>query len=483
MILDNIVKEACCGCSVCKASCACGAIHMKADQEGFFYPAVDSDKCIECGICDAICPVWNKDSLVDEQYALTASYIGYFLDRDKLLKSASGGAATAISEQMIRRGGVVFGVEYNDCFTPVWGMAKTLEDLEKFKGSKYAESVPGDLFPQIKQEICSGKPVLVIGLPHDVAAIRSYTSGMNADHLFLCELICNCVTSQKVVSDFIQNIENTEEKKTKSFTLRHKKDGKLNPIYAKTVFDDGSVCLTNLGESDFQYGFYYLKRKSCYHCYFKGNRSVADLTLGDYLGVSASEAYYNDGGMSLILERTKKGRQLLDMLDPDEFFLQSTEVKSACSYNHMSIRSINKASLSDAFAQKFTSEGLREACRTISELQRQEYENIMNDIDPQRDKLAIWGAGKATDDLYEKLQMSRWNIQYVFDSSEVKIGKDYKGFIVKNISDMIQYSDHIDAVISVISSVSDDELVDQLRQIGWRGKIINLGYLRYGLKI
>jgi len=56
-------KEDCCGCSACFAICPVTsnndnhkAIEMIADEEGFLYPVVDAEKCIQCYQCLHVCP-------------------------------------------------------------------------------------------------------------------------------------------------------------------------------------------------------------------------------------------------------------------------------------------------------------------------------------------------------------------------------------------------------------------------------------------
>ena len=65
-------REMCCGCSACHAICPVGAIEMKADIEGFFYPIVDVEKCIKCYRCLSVC-IFKKDQLEK----------GYILDGEK----------------------------------------------------------------------------------------------------------------------------------------------------------------------------------------------------------------------------------------------------------------------------------------------------------------------------------------------------------------------------------------------------------------
>ena len=52
-------KENCCGCGACAAGCPAHAITMKPDADGFLYPIVNSEKCINCSKCEKLC-AFNK---------------------------------------------------------------------------------------------------------------------------------------------------------------------------------------------------------------------------------------------------------------------------------------------------------------------------------------------------------------------------------------------------------------------------------------
>ena len=55
-MLDNILKEDCCGCSACAQACPNSCINMILDEEGFWYPIIDKKKCINCKKCENVCP-------------------------------------------------------------------------------------------------------------------------------------------------------------------------------------------------------------------------------------------------------------------------------------------------------------------------------------------------------------------------------------------------------------------------------------------
>ena len=39
---------------------------MIEDKEGFLYPVIDKIKCVNCKLCEDVCPISNKKSLSNE---------------------------------------------------------------------------------------------------------------------------------------------------------------------------------------------------------------------------------------------------------------------------------------------------------------------------------------------------------------------------------------------------------------------------------
>ena len=56
-ILENM--NGCTGCNACFNACPKSAIEMVSNDEGFWYPEIDENKCIDCGLCKKVCPINN----------------------------------------------------------------------------------------------------------------------------------------------------------------------------------------------------------------------------------------------------------------------------------------------------------------------------------------------------------------------------------------------------------------------------------------
>ena len=50
-------KSKCCGCWGCYNVCPKSAITMQQDNEGFLYPSIDENVCIDCKMCLKVCPI------------------------------------------------------------------------------------------------------------------------------------------------------------------------------------------------------------------------------------------------------------------------------------------------------------------------------------------------------------------------------------------------------------------------------------------
>ena len=104
------VKEDCCGCGACLQRCPRHCIFFKEDKEGFLYPLVDESNCIDCGLCEKVCPVINRGECNEPLYVYAVK------NRNERIRlnSSSGGVFYSLGKYVIQKGGVVFGAAYDD---------------------------------------------------------------------------------------------------------------------------------------------------------------------------------------------------------------------------------------------------------------------------------------------------------------------------------------------------------------------------------
>ena len=194
-------KEDCCGCHACATACPTQCITMREDAEGFLYPETDVSKCIDCHLCEKVCPVINpfpRPEVFPNELPDPLSYAAKIDDEKIREDSSSGGIFTALAENIIRKGGVVFGVRWNEDFkSVVHDFTETLDGLSAFRGSKYLQSIVGDSYKKVRQLLTAKRPVLFTGTPCQIAGLRRFLR-KDYENLFTAEVVCHGVPSPKV---------------------------------------------------------------------------------------------------------------------------------------------------------------------------------------------------------------------------------------------------------------------------------------------
>ena len=197
------LKQSCVGCGACATACPKNAITMKADAEGFLYPVFDNDKCVDCSLCQKVCPVKNQVSDVSFEAQYWAAKCN---DDDVRMRSSSGGVFSLLAREVLAFGGVVYGAAFDDELHVRHTSAVDEPSLMRLCGSKYVQSEMGTCYKDVKDELKNGRHVLFSGTPCQVAGLKSYLGG-DSKNLLTVDLICHGAPSPMVFYKYLQELE------------------------------------------------------------------------------------------------------------------------------------------------------------------------------------------------------------------------------------------------------------------------------------
>lgn len=341
-------KSDCNGCHACASVCPKKCISMVSDEEGFLFPNVDANKCVNCNLCDKVCPLKKASQ---KPLFNPIAYSGYNKNKQVQLESSSGGIFTLLAEEILSRGGVVFGASFNEKFEVVHTCVDNTEDLAKLRGSKYVQSRIGQCFVDVKAILNGGgnKPVLFTGTPCQIAGLLSYL-GKSYDNLYTQDFICHGVPSPLVWEKYKEKQVLKYNSPLSQVFFRDKSKSWLS-FGMKLTFECGDTYFQIHQKDEMFDAFLKNKclRESCYSCAFKSRNRLSDITLADYWGVNIiRRRQFNKNGTSLILVHSQKGKELIDKIK-DKMVFVPTSLTVANIFNPSLTKSAHRHSKRDAF--------------------------------------------------------------------------------------------------------------------------------------
>ena len=304
-MVDITDKKECCGCASCANVCPKNCITMISDDEGFLYPQINKDLCINCNLCKKSCPIINTQKSENKPVA----YGCYNKDESIRMSSSSGGVFHLLCDFIIRQNGVVFGAEFDENFDVCHGYAQTLEECEKFRGSKYVQSKIGNSYTKAKEFLEKNRVVLFTGTPCQIAGLYSFLK-KDYPNLYTQDIACHSVPSPKIWNEYKQLISNGE--KIKNIQFRNKETGWTSGTF-KAYLQDGKVMSEPYVETAYMKGFLngLYSRPSCYNCKFASVSRQSDITLADFWGVNTFyPELFDNKGTSLIFVNSEKGKKI-----------------------------------------------------------------------------------------------------------------------------------------------------------------------------
>lgn len=305
------IKEECCGCTACKNICPVNAIEMKEDKEGFLYPIVNEEKCIKCELCKKVCPVLNIKNETKEQHA----YIFQNANDDVRRQSTSGGAFSAIAEEIINKNGIVYGVIFDKDFNVIHKGIENKEELYKFRNSKYVQSNLKDTFKEVKENLEKDRLVCFSGTSCQIEGLKNFL-GKKYDKLLLVDVVCRAVPSPLIWEKYLK-LKRQENKDIDKIYFRDKLYGYKYSNFS-IYNSQNSLIYHNGVESDPYLRAFFSNicdRPSCYNCKFKKLNRESDITLWDCFNVEKYNSKLDDDkGTTRILANTVKGKRFVEEL-------------------------------------------------------------------------------------------------------------------------------------------------------------------------
>lgn len=340
----------CCGCRACEQRCPKNCITME-ERNGFFYPVIDKDRCINCNLCVKACQYSEDNQKRLKHHHVLGTYAAWNKDAENVIQGTSGGMFLTLAKKIIDANGVVFGAKYDSDFSVELAFGQTIDECKAFRKSKYVFSDTKETYKQAEAFLKEGRQVMFSGTPCQISGLYSFL-GKKYDNLITVDIVCHGFNAPILLKSFLEMLEKQYGGKTEFLDFRSKVKNVSEP-YLKLNFDNGYVYTEPYRVSSYGilYGSHVALMQSCTSCQYTNTQRVGDITIGDYWGV---EKYYpqahNVDGTSLILINSEKGQRFLDEIKEDAA-LYETDLESAKKQN----QPLHSASPANPFAKSVIS--------------------------------------------------------------------------------------------------------------------------------
>lgn len=355
----NITDKAkCTGCTACANICSYNAITMQFDDCGHTYPVVGKDKCVDCGLCDLVCPLKkmdneNPDINLDSLKVLAT----YNKDNEVRKDSTSGGIFSVLSEYVISKGGIIYAARFDKEYHILHDSFDSLEEINDFRGSKYAQSELADTFKKIKESLKS-KTVLFVGTPCQVAGLKSYLR-KEYDNLITCDFICMGISSPRIWDEYIHSYWDVA--KIKQIKFKDKREGWHN--WKFLIEDEKGEHFAHGMDDPFFYSYltHMSYRPSCLSCQFRHLRRVSDMTIADCWGIDSINPDFDDNkGCTTLIFQNDKAESIWNVIK-EKMIYTDYPYSAVEKYNPYSVKAISKHPKQDEFYKLYKEEGIKVA--------------------------------------------------------------------------------------------------------------------------
>lgn len=301
----------CSGCQICAAVCSYNAITIALDEEGFYKPQIQANKCKQCGYCLKSCYKYDKNLQMILEEKNIRAYAAYTKDNELLLKSTSGGVSSQLLKACLDKGYKAVGVSYD--YDNNIAISEIIDDYQlsdKFRGSKYMPAYTEKAFRQI---INSNEKYAVFGTACQIYALNKWAVNVGRrDQFIFIDLFCHGYPSLNLWKKYSEYIkEKLRVSKFDKIEFRSKKYGWHEYC---TSFYKGNVVFSSEKNMDPFFTLFFdnqLLGQSCYDCLLRSTLNYTDIRLGDFWG---DDYDTNSQGVSALVVCTRQGQKLLEQI-------------------------------------------------------------------------------------------------------------------------------------------------------------------------
>lgn len=244
---------------------------------------------------------------------------------DIRMSSRSGGVFTALSDEVLKYNGIVYGCILTKDFEAIHVRAESTDERNKMRGSKYIQSDMGDTFKQVQMDLQNGKKVLFSGTSCQIAGLKAFLQKDYGDQLLCVDIVCHGVPSTLVWKKYLSWQEKKFNGKVTGVDFRNKIDFGWNTHVETLTIQKPDGNTTKIHSEIFKELFLgrLILRPCCYKCPYKDIVHPADITIADYWGIDKAAPGFSDNkGVSLVLINNAIGEaiftNILNNLDVKE---------------------------------------------------------------------------------------------------------------------------------------------------------------------
>lgn len=303
-VCDDKGLRPCTGCGICASVCGKNAITIHLDKYGYYKPVINENKCVECSLCKKSCYKYDENLIQSDKHK--ECYAAVNKNAKQLMASSSGGISRVLMEECIAKGYKIMGCAYDtNKNIAVSIVASTIDDLDKFYGSKYFQSLTTEGFDTVLKDKTDQK-YAIFGTPCQIYGFSQTNKyKCNPDKYLLVDIFCHGCPSMMLWKSYLAyTMDITGCETYDKVTFRSK-----THAWHEFCFDFffNSKQYSSKKSKDPFYDIFFgmdMMNDACYNCNSRSTMAYGDIRLGDYWG----EKYDTDTkGVSAVVLKSSKG--------------------------------------------------------------------------------------------------------------------------------------------------------------------------------